>query len=78
MYTMMFCGVYLHSMSRLQNTGAVKSLMIGDEARHSHVVYLQYSSVEIQAKRGGRRWKIYGCPVCYDEISLAYFIPRLA
>ncbi|KAF8527772.1 Metallo-dependent phosphatase [Gautieria morchelliformis] len=45
-----------------ENAEITKSLMIGDEARHSHVIYLEYSSVEIQAKHGGRKWKVYGSP----------------
>ena len=38
--------------------------MTGDAARRNRVIYLEYSSVEIQAKDGGRKWKVYGCPVC--------------
>jgi hypothetical protein len=51
-------------MRPLQNAEIVKSLMIGDEPRRSRVIYLEYSSVEIQAKHGGRKWKVYGSPVC--------------
>ncbi|KAF8588641.1 Metallo-dependent phosphatase [Ramaria rubella] len=41
---------------------AAKDLMTGGKARRSRVQYLEYSSVEIQVKRGGRKWKVYGSP----------------
>lgn len=61
-------NVNLGAVCPIQDVKAAKRLMIGDEARRSGVIYLEYSSVEIQVKQGGRKWKVYGCPVCSNSL----------
>jgi len=47
----------------MQDTTVAKDLVTGKEAQDRGVIYLEYSSVEIQAKEHGRKWKVYGSPV---------------
>ncbi|KAG8932958.1 hypothetical protein FRC02_000309 [Tulasnella sp. 418] len=54
-------GLYFHR-GIPEDTEACRRLFTGEEAVASNLHYLEYDSITIQPKEGGRVWKIYGSP----------------
>ncbi|KAG9029675.1 hypothetical protein FRB95_005016 [Tulasnella sp. JGI-2019a] len=45
-----------------QNVDTVSELVKGSASKDARIVYLEDEVYEFQAKEGGRRWSVYGCP----------------
>ena len=59
----------------VQDNRVARNLVTGKEAS---VIYLKHSSVEIQTKEWGRKWKLYGSPVhSMTVIFLTVIVSRL-
>ena len=49
--------------------GAVKRVTDGPNVSDGGLVYLQDQTYEFQTREGGRKWSIYGSPVCSFSIN---------
>jgi len=65
-----------HARTAHLGLSAARALFLGEEAQAARITYLEYAAAEIQAKEGGRTWKVYGSPGTPDFGGMAFMYDR--